>query len=155
MLFFIMAQSLSQVYLHVVFSTKKRVPVLEKKCRPGLFAYIAGTIKLLGAQALIINGVEDHLHILTVFPRTITIAEFIKEIKRTSSKWLKTQGPQFHGFSWQTGYGVFSVSYESFENVKRYIERQEEHHRIKGFKEEFLDLLEQYDVDYDPRYLWD
>lgn len=148
-----MPQSLSKVYLHIVFSTKKRVPVLDKKIRPVLFAYLAGVIKKKGGHAVIINGVEDHIHILTTLPRTITIADFVKEIKRTSSKWLKTQGASFHSFCWQAGYGVFSVSYNAFENVKAYIEKQEEHHQKKSFKEEFLDLLEKYDVDFDERYL--
>ncbi len=150
-----MASSLSKVYLHIVFSTKRRARVLEKAVRPALFACMAGVIRQQGAYAVIINGVEDHVHLLVSFPRTITIADLVKEIKRKSSKWIKTRGPQFHHFSWQTGYGVFSVGYKGYENVARYIERQEEHHRSRSFKEELLDHLEKYEVEYDERYLWD
>ena len=102
-----MPQSLSQMYLHIVFSTKHRHPFLEDSVDNELYAYIGASIKRLGGIPLSINGVSDHIHILTTFPRTITVAGFLQDIKANSSRWLKTKGEQYHDFGWQDGYGVF------------------------------------------------
>lgn len=105
-----MAQSLSKVYLHIIFSTKNREHLILPKIETELYAYLGGAIKNLKAIPININGMPDHIHILSTFPRTITIAKFLEEIKRTSSKWIKTKGDEFNGFGWQGGYAVFSVS---------------------------------------------
>jgi REP element-mobilizing transposase RayT len=105
-----MAQSLAQIYLHIVFSTKNHYPFLEGSVDDELYAYIGASIKRLGGIPLSINGTDNHIHILTAFPRTITVADFLKDIKANSSRWLKMKGDQYRNFGWQDGYGVFSVS---------------------------------------------
>ncbi len=150
-----MAQSLSKVYLHTVFCTKGRKPFLDANIRPHLFAYIGGIIKNLGAYPIVINGVEDHVHILSTFPRTITIARFVQFIKKDSSYWIKHTDAHYQSFAWQNGYATFSVSASGVAAVKKYIERQEEHHKEIAFQKEVIAFLEEYGVDYDEKYLWD
>ena len=150
-----MAQSFSQIYLHIVFSTKNRYPFLEGSVDDELYAYIGDSIKRLGGIPLSINGVCDHIHILSTFPRTITIANFLKDIKANSSRWLKTKGDPYQNFGWQDGYGIFSVSSSKKQVVANYIARQKEHHKKTNFKNEFLQFLHEYGVEYDDRYMWD
>ncbi|MDH4202128.1 MAG: IS200/IS605 family transposase [Phycisphaerae bacterium] len=150
-----MAQSLAQKYVHIVFSTKERYPFIETDIEPQLYAYMAGTIKQMEGIPCLINGTADHIHILSTLPRTVTLAKYIEGIKRPSSRWLKTKGGMYEKFAWQNGYGAFSVSSSRVEAVKRYIAGQEEHHRTVTFKEEFLEFLRKYKVEYDERYLWD
>jgi putative transposase len=152
-----MPQSLSQVLVHLVFSTKHRRPFITENIEPELYAYIA---KILfdecSSPALIIGGTEDHLHILLVQSRTWAMAKIVEVIKKRSSKWIKTKGVVLFGtFQWQTGYGAFSVSVSNAEIVKRYIANQKEHHRKKSFQDEFRGILKTHDVDYDERYVWD
>lgn len=150
-----MPQSLAKVYLHIVFSTKYRRNLILPKIEKELYAYIGGVIKNLKGMPIKINGMPDHIHILATLPRTITIAKFLEEIKRSSSKWIKTQGSEFVDFSWQGGYGVFSVSQSKVEIVSKYISNQKAHHSKKTFKAELIEFLEQYEVEYDEKYLWD
>ena len=150
-----MAQSLAQMYVHIVFSTKERYPFIETDIEPQLYAYMAGTIKQMEGIPCLINGTADHIHILSTLPRTVTLAKYIEGIKRPSSRWLKTKGGMYEKFAWQNGYGAFSVSSSRVEAVKRYIAGQEEHHRTVTFKEEFLEFFRKYKVEYDERYLWD
>jgi REP element-mobilizing transposase RayT len=151
-----MSQSLSQIYLHIIFSTKNRAPFLvDKALRSTVHAYLAGTCRNLESPSLIVGGVEDHVHILCRFSKNLALAQFIRELKRESSKWIKTQGRDLVSFYWQNGYGAFSVSPGHVEDLKRYIANQEEHHRQETFQEEFRRLLEKYGVAYDERYVWD
>ncbi len=150
-----MAQSLSKVYLHIIFSTKERHNMILPKVEKELYAYQGGVIKNLNGYPININGMPDHIHILSTFPRTITIAKFLEEIKKNSSKWIKTKGVEFVDFAWQGGYAIFSVSQSKVEAVSKYISNQKEHHKKMTFKEEVIKFLEQYGVEYDERYLWD
>lgn len=151
-----MPQSLSQVYLHTVFSTKDRVPCLsDMALRTDLHAYMGGIMKKLGCNPVAIGGVADHVHILSTLSRTVTIAEFVKETKRISTDWLNDQKTFQARFKWQAGYGAFSVSPTHVDGVTRYIENQEEHHRTVTFKEEFIALLEKNGLSYDERWVWD
>ena len=150
-----MAQSLAQMYIHIVFSTKERCPFIQTDIEPELYAYMAGTVKRMDGIPCLINGTADHVHILSSLPRTVTIAKFIEGIKRPSSQWIKTKGQMYQKFSWQNGYGAFSVSSSRVDSVKRYIAGQKEHHRTVTFQEEFLEFLRKYDVQFDERYLWD
>ncbi len=150
-----MAQSLSKVYLHIIFSTKNRENLILPKVEKELYAYIGGVIKNLKGVPININGMPNHIHILSTFPRTITIAKFLEEIKKSSSKWMKTQGSEFVDFSWQGGYAVFSVSQSKVEVVSKYISNQKEHHKKMTFQEEVIQFLEQYGIEYDEKYLWD
>jgi len=149
-----MPQSLSAVYIHLVFSTKDRYPFFkDKDLRQDLHAFLGGTSKKLSCPPIIVGGVEDHVHLLSRFGRTITQAEWVKELKRVSNQWLKEQGVR--GFEWQGGYADFSVSRSNLEQVKLYIANQEEHHRKMGFQEELRLLLKRHDLEWDERYIWD
>lgn len=151
-----MPQSLSRIYLHIVFSTKDRQRYLQdRETRISLHSYIAGTMKQLDCVPVEIGGVEDHLHILCLFPRTKTVAEVVKETKRVSTNWLHEQSPSLKSFHWQAGYGVFSVSQSNVDEVIKYIRNQEEHHRKVTFQDEYRAFLRKYAVDFDEKYVWD
>ncbi|MBI1831156.1 MAG: IS200/IS605 family transposase [Planctomycetes bacterium] len=151
-----MPQSLAQIYLHIVFSTKNRKPSLQDAViRDEMHKYLGGLCNGLGCPVLRVGGVEDHVHILCRLGRTVSIAEFIKELKRESSIWVKTKGPAFDDFHWQGGYGAFSISPSHVEAVRQYIANQEEHHRTVTFQDEFRRLLVKYGLEYDERCVWD
>ena len=151
-----MPQSLSAVYIHLVFSTKERQPFLrDPKMRESLYAQLGGISKSLECTPIIVGGMEDHIHMLARFGRTITQAEWIKELKRVSNLWLKEQDQTYADFQWQGGYADFSVSPSNLEAVKRYIEDQEEHHRKLNFQDELRALLRKHNVEWDERYVWD
>ncbi|MEW6303996.1 MAG: transposase [Verrucomicrobiota bacterium] len=149
-----MPQSLSAVYIHLVFSTKDRRPFLrDKPTRDALHAYLGGISKQLDCPPLLVGGVEDHVHVLARFGRTITQAEWVKELKRVSNLWLKERG--LADFEWQGGYAVFSVSQSNLEQVKHYIAHQEEHHRKMTFQDELRALLRKHETEWDEKYVWD
>jgi len=151
-----MAQSLAKILLHIVYSTKERAPYLKSKSvRDELFSYAAGTLKNIHCPALIVGGVEDHLHILCLLSRTMTVAKLIENIKTSTSKWIKTQGPNYRDFYWQGGYGAFSVSESQKPRVTRYIERQEEHHRSWTYQDEYRELCAKHEIEIDERHVWD
>ena len=150
-----MAQSLAQVYLHSIFSTKYRQALITAEIESQLHAYMGGIIKNLKGAPLRINGTANHVHLLSTLPRTITIAKYLEEIKKESSKWIKTQGSTFKSFAWQNGYATFSVSSSKVKAVTDYINNQKEHHKVMTFEEEVIRFLKEYGVEYDERYLWD
>ncbi len=149
-----MPQSLARVYIHLVFSTKSRRPYLLDETRPSLHAYMATVLRNQGCVPLAINSVEDHIHLLFVMTRTVAISKVVERVKTSSSKWIKTQGPTYSHFAWQSGYGAFSVSESHLKRVETYIARQREHHKRKAFKDEFRALLLEYNVSYDERFVW-
>ena len=152
----IMPQSLSNIYLHLVFSTKNRAPFLrEKKLRHDTHAYLAGICRNLKSPSIVVGGVEDHVHILCYMSRTVSVADLIRNLKKDSSKWIKTKASDLVDFRWQEGYGAFSISPSHVASVRRYIEEQEEHHRQVTFQDEYRRLLRKYDIDFDERYVWD
>jgi putative transposase len=152
----LMPQSLSRIYLHIVFSTKDRQPCLQdRELRTALHAYMAATLKHLDCIPVEIGGVEDHVHILCLLPRTKTVAELVKEVKRVSTNWLKEQSPSLKYFHWQAGYGVFSVSQSNVNDVIKYILNQEEHHSKIIFQDEYRVLLRKHAVDFDEKFVWD
>jgi REP element-mobilizing transposase RayT len=151
-----MPQSLSAVYIHLVFSTKDRRPLLrDRAVRTALHEYLGGISKKLECPPLIIGGVEDHVHLLARFGRTVTQAEWVKELKRVSHGWLTEQGRDYADFEWQGGYADFSVSQSNLEAVKEYIAGQEEHHQKIGFQDELRAFLRKHNVEWDERYVWD
>ncbi len=151
-----MPQSLAQVYLHLVFSTKDRRPFLQRRpLREELHRYLGGTCRALDSPSLIVGGVADHVHLLCRLSRTHSLAELLHGLKRESSKWLKEREPELADFHWQAGYGAFSISPAHVEPVRAYIANQEEHHRTVSFQDELRRLLKKYGVEYDERYLWD
>ncbi len=152
----VMPQSLSAVYVHLVFSTKDRRPLLrDKTVREALHSYLGGISKQLDCAPIQIGGVEDHVHLLARFGRTITQAEWVKELKRVSNLWLKERGRDYADFEWQGGYADFSVSQSNLEPVKQYIAGQEEHHRKIGFQDELRALLKRHEIEWDEKYVWD
>jgi len=151
-----MPQSLVQIYLHIVFSTKLRQPFLkDKEFRERTHAYLAGACKNMHCPALIVGGVEDHIHILCRFGKEIAVSDFNRDLKRESSKWVKEEQPALADFYWQAGYGAFSISPSHTEPVQRYIANQEEHHRQETFQDEFRRLCKKYGLEIDERYVWD
>jgi REP element-mobilizing transposase RayT len=151
----VMAHSLSKIILHVVFSTKDRENSITDSLRPRVHAYLAQVVRSLGCEVHILGGVADHVHLAIDFPRAITVADFLKKIKGSSSKWIKEQGPEHQKFAWQVGYGAFSVSASHKAKLIQYIANQEEHHRKESFQDEFRKLIKKYGIVVDETYLWD
>ena len=146
-------QSLTFLLVHVVFSTKDRLPVLAETVRAELFAYLATVARNAGCECYRVGGVADHVHLAVGLSRTVTIAALVEELKTSSSQWLKTQG--LPAFAWQRGYGAFSVGRSEMERLLAYIDQQEAHHRRMEYREEFRLLLQRYGVKSDERYVWD
>jgi REP element-mobilizing transposase RayT len=152
----VMPQSLAKILVHTVFSTKARRPFLrDQALREELHRYLGGILAHLDCQPIIAGGVEDHVHLLCALSRTCNAADMVKEVKRGSSLWLKTKGPDLRDFAWQNGYGIFSVGFSQVGTVKEYIAGQEEHHRKISFQDEFRQLLKRYEIEFDERYVWD
>jgi putative transposase len=151
----IMPHSLSQVLVHLVFSTKNRAPMLEPKLRANLHLYLAATLREHDCPPLQVGGVEDHVHLLFALSRTLAISKVVEIVKTKSSRWIKTQGPLLSGFYWQGGYGAFSVNASSTDSVVAYIRNQEKHHQSATFQDEYRDILADYKMTYDERYVWD
>jgi REP element-mobilizing transposase RayT len=149
-----MPQSLAQIYIHLVFSTKDRAGLIPPDVRSRLHAYLAGTLNAIDCPAVQVGGMPDHVHILFRLSRTVTISDAVKNAKVESSKWMKDECG-VGGFAWQAGYGAFSVSASNVDDVVRYIQNQETHHRGKSFQDEFRRLLELYRVEYNEAYVWD
>jgi REP element-mobilizing transposase RayT len=150
-----MGQSLASVLVHLIYSTKNREPFLTPEIDPELYAYQAAIFQELGSPALLINGTADHVHALFRLGRTITISDLVEEVKKRSSKWLKTKGPTLAGFHWQAGYGAFSIGESGVPALRKYIAGQKEHHRRTSFQDEFRAFLAKYQIEYDERYVWD
>ena len=151
-----MPQSLAQVYLHLVFSTKNRQARFQNVAlREELHNYLGGTCNGLDSPSLIVGGVADHVHILCRLGRTIAIATLVRDLKRESSKWVKTKGLEFDQFHWQEGYGAFSISPGHVDMLREYIRSQEEHHRKESFQDELRRIMWKYGVVFDERYVWD
>ncbi len=151
-----MSQSLANILLHVVFSTKSRAPYLDTDAvREGMNAYLVGTLRNIGCPSLATNCVPDHVHVLCQLSRTLTVAKLVEEIKTSSSKWIKQEHPRLTDFHWQAGYGAFSVSQSNVEQVRQYIANQESHHRQRTFQDEFRELLRRHELEWDEQYVWD
>ena len=152
----IVSQSLAQIYLHIVFSTKHRQPLLvDSVLRERTHAYLVGVCRNLESPSIRVGGVEDHVHILCCLSKVLSPSSLVRELKRESSKWIKEQSPDLANFYWQTGYGIFSLSHGHVPALTAYIANQENHHKAETFKDEFLRLLELNGSDYDPEHLWD
>jgi len=151
-----MSQSLVQVYLHLVFSTKTRKPLLkDPDLRAQMYAYLGGVCRNLECPALIVGGAEDHVHILCRHSQNITLANLFRDLKRSSSLWIKAQSAKVRGFYWQRGYGAFSISPSHIQDLTAYIQNQGTHHKKVSFQEEFRKLCRKYGVEIDERYVWD
>jgi len=150
-----MPQSLAMLLVHVIFSTKERVPCIARAIRPDLNAYLAGILRNLECIPVEVNSLADHVRIACNLARTVSVAALVEEVKKGSSKWIKPKGARLRNFHWQSGYGAFSVSPSMAERVRRYILNQEEHHRKVTFQDEFRAFLKRHGIQYDERYVWD
>ena len=151
-----MPQSLAQIYLHIIFSTKNRHPFLrDDGLRNEMHNYLGGTCNQLECPVLRVGGVADHVHILCRLSRKMATSDLIAETKRESSKWIKTKDVRLANFHWQDGYGAFSISPSHVEPVVEYIRNQEIHHKKESFQDEFRRLLRKYEIEFDERYVWD
>jgi putative transposase len=150
-----MPQSLHSSYAHIVFSTKDRTPTITGSLEPDLHSYLGGIVKSLKGEPVKINGTADHVHLCIRVSKTVSDSEFLQKLKGSSSRWVNEERKIAGRFSWQAGYGWFSVSPTHVDRVIEYIEGQKEHHRTVGFKEEFREFLERYGIEYDERYVWD
>ncbi len=150
-----MAQSLSKVYVHITFSTKGRLPLIKEEIKSSLFEYIGGICKGLECNPVKVGGYSNHIHILCTLSRKITPMKLLEEIKKQSSKWIKTKGKEYSKFYWQNGYGIFSVNPSEIDVVIRYIDNQETHHQKINFKDEYKAFLKKYNVDFKEEFLWD
>ena len=150
-----MGQSLVKNYLHIVFSTKHREHFIKPPYEAELHAYLGGICKELECQPIKVGGYTDHIHILCMLSKKISLMKLLEEVKSHSSKWMKTKDNSLKNFYWQDGYGAFSVNPSQVEKVVLYIENQHEHHRKKTFQDEYRLFLKKYNVEYDERYVWD
>ena len=150
-----MAQSLSNILLHIVFSTKHRQPFIDEGIEAELFKYLATACNTLGCPTHGIGAADDHIHIACNLGRTIAVSKLIQEIKQDSSQWMKSQGLQYSDFAWQNGYGAFSIGQSQLADLQRYITGQRDHHRRESFQDEFRRLLAKYEIEVDERYAWD
>ncbi len=150
-----MAQALSNVLLHIVFSTKGRRPWIGEEIETELFKYVAGTCRGVGCPSHAIGASDDHIHIACSLGRTMAISKLVEEIKTSSSKWMKAKGVEYAEFAWQNGYGAFLIGQSQLDDLRRYIANQREHHRRASFQDEMRALLARYEVEFDERYVWD
>ena len=150
-----MPQSLSNILIHLIWSTRDRRPCLDPSTRGKTHAFLAGVVRQCDCEAYRVGGPTDHVHLAVRLSRTVSVADLVEDAKAASSKWLKTQGPEFADFSWQLGYGAFSVGMSQKEALLLYIDNQEEHHRTRSFQDDSRDFLSKYGIGFDERYVWD
>ena len=145
----------SNILFHIIFSTKRRYPLIHDQLEVDLYKYITGIISSEGGQVLAINGTPDHIHLVIRLKPTHIIPDLLRRIKANSSKWINDHRRIDGKFSWQTGYGIFSISESQLGKVISYIQNQKVHHREKSFRDEFVGLLDKHGIDYNLQYLWD
>lgn len=150
-----MSQSLVKNHLHIVFSTKYRQKLIDSAIEDELYMYLGGIANNLGCIPIKIGGYQDHVHILCLLSKNISLATLMSKLKSNSSKWMKTKGKAYRNFYWQNGYGAFSVKASEVDVVIKYIARQKEHHSRKTFQDEFRAYMVSNQMEYDERYVWD
>ena len=150
-----MAQSLSRVLIHLVFSTKHRAPLLPQTPYVALHAYAQGILKKQKCHLIEMNNVADHVHILFELHRTEALSNVVMHVKKGTSRWLKEQSPDFHNFDWQEGYGAFSLGRSQRDELVAYIRNQQQRHAAVSFEDEFREFLGSYEIEFDEQYVWD
>ncbi|HZH31831.1 MAG TPA: IS200/IS605 family transposase [Pyrinomonadaceae bacterium] len=143
------------VHVHFIWSTAGREPWIAPEWRGRLYGYLGGVLREKNATLISAGGMSDHVHLYVSIPSTVTLAEVVGAMKANSSRWIHETFPEQRAFAWQKGYGAFSVSKSGEEQLLEYIRRQEEHHRHRGFKDEYVSFLKRYGVEYDENYLWE
>ncbi|MGH9761643.1 MAG: IS200/IS605 family transposase [Blastocatellia bacterium] len=149
-----MSQSTVTNLLHIVFSTKNRVEIIREETEDELYKYMSGIFRNKQSPCIAINGTSNHVHMLVSLSKNIALADIMEDLKKDSSKWIKTKGDWYRDFHWQDGYGAFSIGQSGVSALKEYIAKQKEHHKKVRFEDEFVALLKKYKVEYDERYLW-
>lgn len=149
-----MAQSLCKIYLHIIFHTKTYSPTIADEHLSRVHEYIGALINKTNCKSLRVGGINDHVHALLLLSKDETIVHVVEEIKRNSSRWIKSLSPTYEKFAWQAGYAVFSVSQSQVNTVINYISNQKEHHKKQSFRDEYLQFLRLYQIDYDERYVF-
>ena len=150
-----MGQSLVRVATHLVWSTKYRQPLIDEAIEPELYAYLGGVCNKMDCQSIKVGSYLDHVHVLCYLSKKVALMDLLEEIKKRSSKWIKTKGEQYANFYWQNGYAAFSVDYRGIDIVSYYIHNQYMHHNGESFQQEYIRLLIENMMEYDERYLWD
>jgi REP element-mobilizing transposase RayT len=150
-----MGQSLVKNYIHIVFSTKHRINIIDDIIDDELHRYLGGICNNLECQVIKVGGYTDHVHVLCMLSKKISLVKLLGELKSHSSKWVKTLGPKYQNFYWQDGYGAFSVNPADVQVVVKYIENQKEHHSKQTFQDEYRAFLREHGVEFDERYVWD
>ena len=150
-----MPGTFSQVYIQVVFAVKGRENLIGKAWKDDLHKYIAGIIKGKDQKSIIVNGMPDHIHAFIGLKPVISISDLVRDIKNNSSKWINENKLINGKFQWQEGYGAFSYSHSQIENVYNYILNQEDHHKIKTFREEYVEFLKKFEIEHNEKYLFE
>ncbi len=148
-----MSQSYTNLFHHIIFSTKDRRPLITDPYQPRLYDYIGGTIRGVGGISLELNGTEDHVHLLAKLRPDTALSDVLRDLKANASGWMHDVFPEVEDFSWQRGYGAFTVSQSNVEEVRHYIAQQKEHHTKTSFRDEFIQFLKANGIEYDERYL--
>lgn len=149
-----MAQTLVSLLVHVIFSTKNRVDLITPEIEPELFAYMGGILRNNQSRLLDAGGTANHVHLLISQSKNLALSDLLKDVKKDSSKWIKTKDRKFRDFHWQDGYAGLSIGQSNVAALKRYIAEQKKHHRKRTSQEEVIEFLQKYEVEYDERYLW-
>jgi putative transposase len=150
-----MAGTFSQIYIQVVFAVKGRENLLQKPWRDEAFKYMAGIIKEKGQKPIIINGISDHVHLFIGLKPSMLLSDLVRDVKNNTTNFINSKNFLRGKFSWQEGYGAFSYAHSQLDTVYQYILNQEEHHKKKTFREEYMDLLQKFKVEYDEKYLFE
>ena len=150
-----MANTYTQLYFHIVFAVQGRSNLISKEWKNELYKYITGIVSNKGQRMLQINGMPDHVHILMGTKADCNLSDIVRDLKANSSKWINEKQFIQGKFSWQTGFGAFTVSQSQLDKIIDYIVHQEQHHKKKSFKEEYIDFLKAYNVEYKDEYLFD
>lgn len=150
-----MPQTLVSLMVHVVFSTKHRAGLITPEIEADLFAFMAGVLKNHDSRLLAANGTANHVHLLISQSKNIALSLLIQELKKSSSRWIKTRGTKFKNFQWQDGYGAFSIGESNVPALKQYIARQKEKHQKKSFESELVEFLRKYGIEFNEKYVWD
>ena len=148
-----MSDSYTNLIYHIIFSTKDRRPLIREANQPRLYEYIGGTVRRLGGISMELNGTADHVHLLAKLRPDKALSDVLRDLKANATGWMHDVFPEVKDFSWQRGYGAFTVSQSHIDDVRRYIARQEEHHKRVSFRDEFIQFLKANGIEYDQRYL--
>jgi len=149
-----MSQSLSSILIHIIFSTKLRRPLIKNEIKGDLYAYMANIALTQHSFVHEIGGIEDHVHLLISLPRALPLSKLVEEMKKGSSKWIKTKGRFYTDFAWQNGYGAFSIGQSNVDALRKYIQNQQEHHKKISFQDEYRAFLKKYGISFDEKYVW-